>query len=88
MMILYELKKKVDFIIIAGDLFDSNDVDRKIRSVGELNLLLNPPETGKINAYVSVEQVYRRHMGTFDAQPLRLNDRVNDAYALLPSEKL
>ncbi|WP_448569115.1 hypothetical protein [Thalassotalea ganghwensis] len=53
----------------------SNDVDRKIRSVGELHLLLNPPEEGRINAYVSVEQVYRRHMGTFEIQPYHFDER-------------
>ena len=47
----------------------SNDVDRKIRSVGDLNLMLSPPEDGRINAYVSVEQVYRRHTGAFNVSP-------------------
>ena len=41
----------------------SNEVDRKIRSVGEMNLMLSPPEIGKMNAYVSVDQIYRRHTG-------------------------
>lgn len=44
----------------------SNDVDRKIRSIGDLNLMLSPPEVGRIDAYVSVEQVYRRHTGSFN----------------------
>ncbi len=44
----------------------SKDVDRKIRSVGDLNLMLSSPDVGKINAYVSVEQVYQRHTGAFN----------------------
>lgn len=55
----------------------SNDVDRKIRSVGDLNLMLSPPEVGKINAYVSVEQVYRRHTGAFS---LTACNQSNDVY--------
>ena len=40
----------------------SKDVDRKIRSVGELNLMLNKPSNTQINIYFSVEQIYRRDL--------------------------
>ena len=40
----------------------SKDVDRKIRSVGELHLMLNKPDITQINKYVSVDQVYRRDL--------------------------
>jgi hypothetical protein len=40
----------------------SKDADRKIRSVSELNLMLNKPSNSQINRYVSVDQIYRRDL--------------------------
>ena len=39
----------------------SNEADRKIRGVSELNLMLTGPEQ-EVQRFASVEQVYRRDM--------------------------
>ena len=38
----------------------SQEVDRKIRGVGELQLMLHPPDSTTTHGYVSVDQVYLR----------------------------
>jgi hypothetical protein len=44
----------------------SNEVDRKIRSLSELNLMMNKPSNTQINRYISVEQIYRRDLSQSD----------------------
>ena len=38
-----------------------HEIDRKIRGVGELQLMLNNPDTTTAHGYVSVDQVYQRN---------------------------
>jgi hypothetical protein len=41
----------------------SYEVDRKIRGVGELHLILNNPHSAPVTDYASVQQIYRRDLG-------------------------
>jgi hypothetical protein len=41
----------------------SHEVDRKIRGVGELHLILNNPYSAPVTDYASVQQIYRRDLG-------------------------
>ena len=41
----------------------SQEVDRKIRGVEELQLILNNPYSAPVTDYASVEQIYRRDLG-------------------------
>jgi hypothetical protein len=41
----------------------SNEVDRKIRGVGELQLILNNPYSAPVTDYASVQQIYHRDLG-------------------------
>jgi hypothetical protein len=41
----------------------SHEIDRKIRGVGELQLMLNNPNSAPVTDFASVEQIYRRDLG-------------------------
>jgi hypothetical protein len=41
----------------------SREVDRKMRGIGELRVMLSPPGATEGASYASVEEIYRRHLG-------------------------
>ena len=51
------------FFLVARRM--SHEIDRKIRGIGELQLMLNNPDSATTSGYASVDQVYQRSRERF-----------------------